>query len=623
MKSKPEFTTVGFAKTYLLPALFTFLVPAFALWFFSHVEAHYDRLIRDTAITQIKVEPSLNEEQRAQGIAFYTTTPVSKILASHNPKAKKLQAQFQSVQTRYGIFRWMKRISQLCLVVGAGAFLAVALGILLSFRSQNALYWSLRVGWNVLRCFALIEVLGQGTLIVALSFWMTAFWFEVYYVKLIGIAGILALCAVAVLVTAIFRKLPAFSQFEGRLLKEEDAPALWQRVREMAGRLAIAPPDNIFVGIDDNFFVTEHSVEVGGQRYNGRTLFMSLSLLKTMSRSEADGVLAHELAHFSGADTVYSNRISPLLGKYAHYLEALAQGGITLPIFHFMHLFWHGYQLALNKLRREREFRADKIGAELTSPRDIAQALVKITAYCQYRAKVQNDLFGKQENVQAMDVYQRIENGFPAFMTACVSGNELSESGTSHPFDSHPPLARRIENIGLEPQTVLQSEEALQAVTDSWFSAIEGAARIEAEQWNAFEKEFHKAHQEKLAWTFKPQGETEISHVMKYFPTIEFTSPKGITAVLDYEKISLSDWEAPVYLATLTGCRVDESLGGHKLILDYAIEGKKQTRKISHKDLTAAAGSFLPTFEKYYSRHLTAVKFASEMNEADKLKEAA
>ncbi|HTG44727.1 MAG TPA: M48 family metallopeptidase, partial [Verrucomicrobiae bacterium] len=526
MTSKPEFTKAGLVKSYLLPALFTFLIPGFGLWFFAHVESSYDRKIREKSIAQIKVDNTLSEEQRQQGIAFYTATPISKVLASNNPKARRLQAAFDGVHTRYAIFRWMKRISLTCLLVGVGAFLAAGLGVLVSMRSQSALYWSLRLGWNILRGFALVEVVGQGILAVALSFWITAFWFEVYYVKLILIAAIFGICAVGMLIQAIFRKLPPFGQFEGRLLKEEAAPALWQRVRQMADRLKIAPPDNIFVGIDDNFFVTEHPVEVGGQRYTGRTLFASLSLLKTFSRSEAESVLAHELAHFSGEDTVYSKRVAPLLGKYAHYLEALAQGGISLPIFYFMFLFWNGYQITLSKLSREREFRADKIGAELTSPRDIAQALVKITAYCRYRAKVQEELFEKEKNVQTMDVHQRIEIGFPAFMSACATGSELAEADTPHPFDSHPPLARRLENLGLDAQTVLKSHDTLPVVTDSWFSTIEDAAEIEAEQWKAFEESFHKAHQEKLAWTFKGETATEISHVTKFFPEVNFTSSK-------------------------------------------------------------------------------------------------
>ena len=615
MGTKRGFTKLGFIKSYLLPALVTFLIPGFSLWFFRHVESYYDEQLREAIVSQIKADKELTDEKREMAIKFYQRVPVSKILASNKPEAKPLQDSFDHVKTRYAIFRWMKRIALTCLVTAVGAFVVVGIGVLLSFRSQNAQYWSLRLGWNILRWFALIQVLGQGVLAVALSFWVTAFWFEMYSVKLILLAAILAGCAVLALIAAIFRKLPAWSEFSGRLVTKEAAPALWARVSQMAEKLGIAPPDNIFVGIDDNFFVTEHPVKVGEQQYRGRTLFASLSLLKTLSRSEADAVLAHELAHFSGEDTIYGRRISPLLGKYIHYLEALYHGGISRPIFHFMLFFWSLYQLSLKKLSRQREFRADRIGAELTSPRDIAQALVKIAAYCQYRGKIQNDLFGKEENVETMDVFDRIEQGFPAFMNSCLAGNELAESGTPHPFDSHPPLGRRIENIGLDLPSVqsnLRSENSLPAVADSWFSAIEGAAAYEAEQWEAFEDEFHKAHQESLAWRFKPEGEAEIQHVVKYFPAIEFHSSRGVTATIDYEKLTLTDWDSPLFFSTITKCHIDNTLGSHKLVIDYQINGESKKRKVPHKHLARHDANFLQTFQHYYGRHLTAKKYLAE-----------
>lgn len=613
MKSKSPFSKIGFLKSYLLPILIMFVVPGFGLWFFNHVEKHFDQEIRESLVSRIRTDQTMTAEERKRATEFYERVSVSRILASNKPGAEEIQATFSPVKTRYAIFRWMKRTAFLCLLTAGGAFVAVGISVLFSFRSQRTQYWSLRVGWNVLRWFALIQVVGQGALLVALSFWVTAFWAEQYYPKVIIIAAVFALLAVGLLVKAIFSKVTSESRFEGRPLTKEAAPQLWQRVSEMATKLNIAPPDHIFVGIDDNFFVTEHPVKVSGQRFQGRTLFASLSLLKTMTRSEADAVLAHELAHFSGEDTLYSRRISPLLGKYGHYLDALYQGGISRPIFHFMFMFWNLYQISLGKLSREREFRADRIGGELTSPPDMANALIKISAYCRYRHKVQKTLFEKEENVETMDVSARIEKGFPEFMTACGDGKELAEADTPHPFDSHPPLAARLTSLGLNPEAALTSPVQLPAVSDSWFAAIEGAAEIEAAQWKAFEDMFHKAHQENLAWRFKPDGETEIQHVVKYFPELQFNTVKGLTATLDYEKLRVSDWEAPVSFASIASCRIDEHLGRQRLIIDYQGEGqaKKQNHKIHFKDFKTAQDEaiFLQSFEKYYGRHMTAKKY--------------
>lgn len=617
MKSKSTFTKAGFLKSYLLPALIIFLIPGFGLWFFNHVEAYYDNEIREELITKIKADQSMTAEDRQETIKFYEQVPVSKILASNKPKAAEIQAHFDPVKTRYAIFRWMKRTSTICLVTGAGAFVAVGIGVLFSFRSQRAQYWSLRLGWNILRWIALIQVVGQGALAIALSFWVTVFWTEHYYPKLIIVAVLLAGLAVLLIIKAIFSKVISESQFEGRLLTKEAAPALWQRVAGMAAKLGIAPPDHIFVGIDDNFFVTEHPVKVGKERFEGRTLFASLSLLKTLSRSEADAVLAHELAHFSGEDTLYSRRISPLLGKYVHYLNALYQGGISRPVFYFMHFFWNLYHISLGKLSREREFRADRIGSETTSPNDMANALIKITAYCRYRRKVQKTLFEKEQNVETMDVFARIEQGFPDFMKSCVEGTELAESDIPHPFDSHPPLVGRLTNLGLNAESALKSPAHLPIMDNSWFSAIAGAAEIEAEQWKSFEDEFHKAHQETLAWRFKPEGETETKHVAKFFPELQFSTKKGVTATLDHEKLNVSEWDAPIPFARVAACKLEEHLGRQRLVIYYQDEGetKKLNQKIYHKDFKAEGTNFLDSFQKYYGRHLTAKKYHEQKSE--------
>ena len=629
MAAKKDFTQAGFVKSYVLPLLITFLIPAFGWWFFDHVEAYFDRMVRESSIAQIEKSLDMPKEKRERAISFFENNPASKIMASSNPEVKKFQEAFSDLQFRYAIFRWMKRTSLLCIGSAIFALIAAAIGLRYSSQSQNALYLNLRIGWNILRLFALIQVIGQGALAMALSFWITAFWFEFYSAKLIVIICALAIGAIAMLIQAIFRKLPEFMEFEGTLVTKEAAPALWQRVTEMAGKLGIAPPDQIFVGIDDNFFVTEHTVKVGDKTYQGRTLFASISLLKTMSRSEADAVLAHELAHFSGDDTLYSKRISPLLGKYLHYLQALYQGGISRPVFHFMFFFWNLYQFAINKLSREREFRADRIGGELTTPQSICRSLIKVAAYCQYRGKVQENLFGTDAKMETMNVFQQIEQGFPKFMSESLQDNSLANTGTPHPFDTHPPLESRLKNMGFELKDVLKPDEPLPVQEETWFSSIEGAADLEAKKWKEFEDKFQEVHQLALAWRFKPEGETEISHVVKFFPEIQFAHPKKDTKVtFDYEKVHHSDWEVPIFYSTIKKCQVDDVLGGKQLTIEYNVEGDKTTynRKFKFQDLKKEGADFISTLQNYYGRYLTAKEHHEQKNapktDAETAKEA-
>jgi len=220
----------------------------------------------------------------------------------------------------------------------------------------------------------------------------------------------------------------------------------------------------------------------------------------------------------------------------------------------------------------------------------------------------------KEENVEAMDVFERIEKGFPDFMHACVNGTEFAESGTPHPFDSHPPLVRRLESLGLDSQSVLKSQNTIPALEDSWFSAIEGAAAIEAEQWKAFEESFHQAHQRSLAWRFKPEGEAEIRHVAKYFPEIQFRGTKGLIATMDYEKLLLSGWDSPLFFSAITHCRLEQSLGRHNLVIEYKLEGqnKKQISKVRFKEFKREGANFLESFQHYYGRHLSMKKYHAQ-----------
>src|SRR6267154_2296672 len=118
MAAKTQITKMGFIKPYVFPILIMFLVPGFSLWFFSHVERHYDRHIRETLLSQIRTDNTLAAEQRDKALKFYEKLSVSKLLASNNPKTQRLQNSFQSVSTRFAIFRWMKRIASLCLIAG-------------------------------------------------------------------------------------------------------------------------------------------------------------------------------------------------------------------------------------------------------------------------------------------------------------------------------------------------------------------------------------------------------------------------------------------------------------------------------------------------------------------------
>ena len=454
MSSAPRSPRLSFFREHVLPVLFVFLIPGFSAWFFGYAARVTDRSVLGSLEQSVRADRSLPAAEQTRIMEFYRLNPPSRLLASRDPRAVRLQPMFASVRMRYATFRWMQRIAWTCLGTVALTFAIVGLSVWYSFRSHAAQYRALRVGWPTLQVSAAVQVLGQATLAVALSFWVTALLADRYVPKLILIIALLAAVAVFALWKAIFAKVDDTCEVAGETVSEPDAPRLWQHVRAMAARLNTAAPDRIIVGIEPSFFVTEHPVVLAGQTHGGRTLYLSLPMLKVLATDEADAVLGHELAHFSGEDTLWSRKISPLTGKFAVYLQMLS-GGLSVVVAHFMFLFWKLYGLSIRRLSRQREFRADQVGASLVSRDAMKRALVKTTCYCEYRAETESEILRQQRVDPGLDLSGRLEGGYPAFLSSFTRSDQAVNERVPHPFDSHPTLHNRLAELGFEAHAAL------------------------------------------------------------------------------------------------------------------------------------------------------------------------
>jgi Zn-dependent protease with chaperone function len=483
MLSSDSAPKVSFFQEHILPVLLIFIIPASSVCFFGYAEREMDEKVYQQLSDKIRADVSIPFAERQRLLDFYKQVPASRIMASHKPDEEKLQATFEPVKLDFAVFRWMKRIGWICLATSFGTLLIVGLSVLFSRRSYAALYWALRTGWLVLRLSAAVQVIGQAILLVALSYWVTAILAEVYFLKLIGVGVTAALTGVILLSIAIFSRVDDALQVEGEILSETDAPTLWKRVREMAQKLNTAPPNQIIAGVEPNFFVTEQTVKIGVARiYQGRTLYLSLPLLKVLSPEEAEAVLGHELAHFSGQDTFWSRKIGPLRAKFALYLHRLG-AGFTSMVAHFMHLFWKLYMLSISQLSRSREFRADQIGADLVSKEAVKRALLKITCYCEYRAGTESTILNQETFNRKLDLAYRLEQGYPAFVEMFVRNDKSRRELVPHPFDSHPPLTDRLAHIGFEAGAALNDPAIRQAVAESWYQSISLAPGVEERLW--------------------------------------------------------------------------------------------------------------------------------------------
>jgi Zn-dependent protease with chaperone function len=273
----------------------------------------------------------------------------------------------------------------------------------------------------------------------------------------------------------------------GKVVAEKDAPALWKVVRDVCSTAGAEPPDNLVLGLEPNFFVTEAPVRCVDGQLAGRTMFVSLPLCRILRLDEVRSVLGHEVAHFVGLDTRFTREFFPVYRGTAVALQGLAStraGGAgslaLLPAMSLLSFFFDSFAAAERSLSRDRELVADREGARVTSADVMATALVKVHAF--------SDAWGAAETamVEALRERKVYDNASILFADLAVANASpehvvgLAERRLAHPTDSHPPLAVRLENLGTSLSEL--GDRALDVEPeDAAIHVVEGGERLERE----------------------------------------------------------------------------------------------------------------------------------------------
>ena len=601
-------TNLGFAKTFLLPALLIFLIPVLAWMFFWHAQVTFDATAREAIVRQLEQDKSMPGPERVAAIDRFAATGLSEILVSDEDVAEQVDP---TLRFQYATFRWMIRLSQLSIIVGISVFVLVGLCVLLSLWSQHVQYVSLLAGWHLLRLYGAVQVIVIGILLVELSYWVTALWWGVYWERLILIASAISIAAAIITIMAIFRRVDSDGSVEGKLLDPDQAPDLCNRISTLCSAAGVVPPDSVVLGIDDTFFVTQSSFRVAGRRLTGRTVFLSLPLLKQLNTSESDAILAHEMAHFSGHDTWYSQRISPLLERYNEYLVALKETGTGIVVFYYMNCFRALFEVSVSRLSRQRELRADAIAARTTTPSDFAAALLRTVAYSRYRNSVEQELFHQSQEMQSVNLSTRVESGYLKSVATFVADPAIGTLESAHPFDSHPTTEQRLAALGLELNP--ESAKALlkQAGDGGWYRMIPDAEELERQLWQVYEDRFRHEHQQSLPYRFLPTSPEELAIVEQAFPAVTHSCLDG-EFTIDCEKVMHTRWSAPIRYSEITRMELKSSdvAGGSALEVYYKRIGKS-SRQVRIGG-TQAAVALKETLDSYYKRYLTAAQYQKD-----------
>ncbi len=254
------------------------------------------------------------------------------------------------------------------------------------------------------------------------------------------------------------------ARVKGKSIKEDSFPEIWDYGKKVSSKLGALPPEHIVVGLDETFFVTQSDVYCFDGKLKGRTLFLSLPLMRQLETEEVLAIIGHELGHFRGADTLYSQRFYPIYRGTAEGLSIMESGTssnygvVFLPAYalfiHFMQIF----SKIESKIGRKRELIADKAGSELTSNSLMGSALTKVHAYSGIW-----QFLVEEEMIRAINGGKQITNCSSYYGSALEVVEEkaliqnLKEATLQHPTDTHPSLDVRLKELGFNLNSFISS----------------------------------------------------------------------------------------------------------------------------------------------------------------------
>ena len=546
MASNASFTK-DISKVFLYALLSLFLVPLATWIFVRYAEPQLDARYLVSIERSVENDGRLSQQQKQQNKEFFRANPPSSACDNDSPEVARYRGAVCSQYSELWQYNLARTVSFWTLIGGIAVLLAVlALGAL-AFTNRRSQYISFALGWNLLTAASAAEVVVQGAMLVWLSFWLTAFFFQVYFVKIIALAAIGAALAVFYAVVCIFKRPPQVTGIAGETITEQDSPALWKHIRDFAARVGTAPPEHVVAGIDTNFFVTESPLTVGERTLSGRALFVSLPMLRLLDRTEADAVLAHELAHFRGGDTASSAALGPKLVQYEYYCQMMYAAKVTIFVFYVMRMYRVIFEFALQRDSRKREFLADRVAAGLVSARAIISSLIKISAYSRYRGEIERKLF--EQNAQhrsSLGIAQQVASGLAPYVTSAQFMDAMKTASIPHPFDSHPALPERMQNVAQRIEEKDYGAIVASAPAQTWIEDMPTAAAIETRLWSAYEQRFAEMHEQSLAYRYAPANAAERAVVLKHFPPQSFPLKGGKTFNIGYAGLSLPEQEEPM-----------------------------------------------------------------------------
>lgn len=267
-------------------------------------------------------------------------------------------------------------------------------------------------------------------------------------------ARLVMFCVVAAGVI-LWSLVPRFEKWKepGPRVERADQPRLFALIEEIAVRMGLAMPSEVYLVPEVNAWVAQRGGFLGlGSR---RVMGIGVPLLAVQSVGQLRSVLAHEFGHYAGGDTklsgvIYATR-SAMIRTFQN-LRAAEQGSAFLGLLRLPFEWMLGAYLRITQaIGRRQEIFADEWSVRLAGREAAGSALASIGP-----AAHGFELFVEQElkpllaaGLQPDNVFEgyrryRTSSGWRGILPA-VERAVREES--PDPLDSHPPLAERLSAI--------------------------------------------------------------------------------------------------------------------------------------------------------------------------------
>ncbi|MFM9558874.1 M48 family metalloprotease [Streptomyces caniscabiei] len=275
----------------------------------------------------------------------------------------------------------------------------------------------------------------------------------------------------------------------GLPVTEADEPELWRTVRELADQVGTRAPSRIVLTADVNAAVAEDA-QLLGLLPGPRRLYLGVPLLQGLTEAQLRAVLAHELGHYSNADTRLAALTvrgrSQVLRTVRHFedradrtagrerarqekknAKAAAKGKKTREIdtghagitYRAMAKIYIGYAKLYMRATlagsRRQEYAADLASARIAGRDATASALREIPALDAAFGFYMNSYATLGAEARLMPPRGEFFGGYGRMLSArqleLVGLRTDLPTEPASPYDSHPPIADRVERIEALP----------------------------------------------------------------------------------------------------------------------------------------------------------------------------